>query len=242
MEMVFTKEQQLLHRVVLHANDVPARGLFDGQMGIVLVLSEYARARKLHPLKTAINFLLDQVLENLSTEMPLDFANGLTGIGWGVEYLLQNKFQRGHGAEICAAIDQKLMQQNILRQTDFSLEKGFEGWLHYIVVHLQGARLNNRHVFDETYLKDCQHICRQILNHNVSSSIKTLCNLYLDMIQGINSTYSFKLIPFVQPQQQNTSLLGLRYGLAGQLLKTLYNNQTKKNSIYYEKVKENCAQ
>ena len=80
MEPTFTKEQRLLHQVVLHANDVPARGLFDGQMGIVLVLAEYARARKLRPLKTAINFLLDQVLDNLSTEMPLDFANGLLGM------------------------------------------------------------------------------------------------------------------------------------------------------------------
>ena len=47
MEPTFTKEQRLLHQVVLHANDVPARGLFDGQMGIVLVLAEYARARRL---------------------------------------------------------------------------------------------------------------------------------------------------------------------------------------------------
>jgi hypothetical protein len=218
MEPTFTKEQRLLHKVVLHANDIPARGLFDGQMGIVLVLSEYARARKLRPLKTAINFLLDQVLENLSTEMPLDFANGLTGIGWGVEYLLQNKFQRGQGADICAAIDQKLMQQNILRQTDLSLEKGLEGWLHYIVAHLQGAQRSGRQVFDAKYLQDCAQVCRHILQQDGSSSLHDLCETFMAMVQGQPADYQFDLAHLTdQHPKLNTSELGLRKGLAGQL-------------------------
>jgi len=218
MEPTFSQEQRLLHQVVLHANDVPARGLFDGQMGIVLVLSEYARARKLRPLKTAINFLLDQVLDNLSTEMPLDFANGLTGIGWGVEYLLQKKFQRGQGADICAAIDQKLMQQNILRQTDLSLEKGLEGWLHYIVAHLQGAQRSGRQVFDAGYLKDCAQVCQHVLQQGGSSPLRNLCETYVAMVQGQPADYQFDLAHLiVQHPKLNTPELGLRKGLAGKL-------------------------
>ena len=57
MEPTFTKEQRLLHQVVLHANDVPARGLFDGQMGIVLVLAEYARARRLRLQSLEVSIL-----------------------------------------------------------------------------------------------------------------------------------------------------------------------------------------
>lgn len=218
MEHTFTQEQLLLHQVVLHANDVPARGLFEGQMGIVLALSEYARARKLRPLKIAINFLLDQVLDNLSTEMPLDFANGLTGIGWGVEYLLQNKFQRGQGADICAAIDQKLMQQNILRQTDLSLEKGLEGWLHYIVAHLQGAQRSGRQVFDAKYLQDCAQVCRHLLMQNKSSPLRDLCKTFMTMVQGQPADYQFDLAHLiVQHPKLNTPELGLRKGLAGKL-------------------------
>lgn len=218
MEHTFTQEQLLLHQVVLHANDVPARGLFEGQMGIVLALSEYARARKLRPLKIAINFLLDQVLDNLSTEMPLDFANGLTGIGWGVEYLLQNKFQRGQGADICAAIDQKLMQQNILRQTDLSLEKGLEGWLHYIVAHLQGAQRSGRQVFDAKYLQDCAQVCRHLLMQNESSPLRDLCKTFMTMVQGQPADYQFDLAHLiVQHPKLNTPELGLRKGLAGKL-------------------------
>ncbi len=80
-EIQFSKEQKMLHQAILHANNTPAYGLFDGEMGIVLVLSEYERRRKERPVRTAVNFLLDNVLTNLHKNMPLDFANGLTGIG-----------------------------------------------------------------------------------------------------------------------------------------------------------------
>ena len=144
----FGKEEELFHQTILHANNTPAYGLFDGEMGITLVLSEYERARKRRPIKTAINFLLDNILYNLHKNMPLDFANGLTGIGWGVEYLIQKGFQKGVGVEICEAIDAKLMEVNLRRVHDLSLETGIEGWLHYIMAHVQGAKLQRREAFE----------------------------------------------------------------------------------------------
>lgn len=227
MEPRFSKEQLLLHQLVLHSNDVPARGLMDGQMGIVLVLSEYARSRKLKPLKTAVNFLLEQITDNLSTEMPLEFANGLTGIGWGVEYLLQNKFQRGSGTAICEAIDQKLMQQNILRLTDLSLDKGLEGWLHYIIAHIQGAQREGSRVFDTAYLHDCLTVCTHLLKQDITPSLKNLCQMFVEMAQGQTIKYTFNLSDFVNPSiKPNTLLLGLRKGLAGQLFNLIKSKQS----------------
>lgn len=224
--MTFTTEQKLMHQVVLHANDVPARGLFGGQMGIVLVLSEYARLRKLRPLRTAINFLLDQVLSNLSTEMPLTFSDGLTGIGWGVEYLLQNKFQHGSSVDICEAIDQKLMQQNILRCTDLSLDKGIEGWLHYIIAHLQGARYEGKQAFDAAYLQDVAVVCQHQLQQGITPSLRSLCAAYLQLLEGQPVTYHFNLMTFVSPHiKLSTTQLGFRDGLAGLLLTTIQNKR-----------------
>ena len=226
MEQRFTQEQHLLHKLVLHCNDTPVQGLMDGKMGILLVLSEYTRFRKLKPLKTAIGFLLEQITNNLSKEMSLEFDNGLTGIGWGIEYLLKNKFQRGFGADICAEIDQKLMSQNILRQTCLNLDKGIEGWLHYIIAHQQGAQSQKRNVFDATYLQDCSDMCKRLVQQDIPHSLRQLCLMFIAMSQGKSIKYIMNLASFINPTtKRNTQLLGLRNGIAGLLFTTIINKQ-----------------
>ena len=66
----FGKEEELFHQTILHANNTPAYGLFDGEMGITLVLSEYERARKRRPIKNAINFLLDNIIFQYHSDSP----------------------------------------------------------------------------------------------------------------------------------------------------------------------------
>ena len=216
--MKFTREQRLLHNLILHSNDIPARGLMDGQMGIILVLSEYIRTRKALPLKTGVKFLLDQVIDNLTVDMSLEFANGLTGIGWGIEYLLQHKFQRGLGAVICDAIDKQLMSRNLQRQTDLSLETGFEGWLHYIILHLQGAMQTGCQVFDKEFLDDCLTTCNNLLRQNVQPSLNKLCHIYIAFMEGESMDYDYGLSCFISSViKPNTPYLGLRNGIAGQL-------------------------
>ena len=135
----FNQEQKLLHHLVLHSNDVFSTGLFDGQLGIALVLAKYAKAKKMKPLVTVSDFLLDQIFDHLNANMPLDFASGLCGIGWSVEFLLQCKYRKGDSLDVCEAIDQKMMMNRVAYMDDLSLETGLEGWLHYLLAHLQGT-------------------------------------------------------------------------------------------------------
>lgn len=219
MKETFSKEQRLLHQLVLHANDAPVRGLFDGQMGVVLALSEYVKDRRLRPLKTAVDFLLDQVIEHLSEDASLDFANGLMGIGWGVEYLLQQGFQQGSGAEICRAIDQKLMARNLFRMDDLSLETGLLGQLHYLAAHVQGACREGKAVFDAPYLKDCLMLCHHVQQHVSDAEVRQVALLLAGLLQGEPVAYTFRLRDFVLPEAlKEKSKLGLRKGMAGHLL------------------------
>lgn len=221
-EIQFSKEQKMLHQAILHANNTPAYGLFDGEMGIVLVLSEYERRRKERPVRTAVNFLLDNVLTNLHKNMPLDFANGLTGIGWGVEYLIQKGFQKGVGVEICAAIDAKLLEVNLKRVHDFSLETGIKGWLHYIVAHVQGATRQGRVAFDREFLTDCHDVCRRLSVANSADKDFASLSEALEMtLQGNESAYTFDLKEFIQNSKAEEKALGLHNGISGQLYKTI---------------------
>lgn len=217
--MIFTYEQKLLNQVILHANDVPTRGLFSGQMGITLVLAEYARLRKLHHLYTAIDFLLDEILSNLLVSMSLCFTDGLTGIGWGVEYLIQKKLRKGSAIEVCEEIDHLLLQQNILRISNLGLDTGFEGWLHYIIAHIQGGRENKKKVFDKYFLDDVHQKCLQLLNQDISPSLRILCFTYINMLnEGSAITYKFDLSTFVSSGiSKGEDRLGLHRGLSGLL-------------------------
>ena len=219
MKTLFSQEEQMLHRLVLHANDVPARGLFYGQMGIVLSLSEYMRKRHLSVLKNAVNFLLDQVLGHLDRKASLDFSDGLTGIGWGIEYLLQNKFQRGCGAEICAEIDQKMMERNLFRISDMTLDSGLLGWMHYLAAHLQGALKDGKEVFDSDYRQQCLEFLNRVECSAGDGQAKHLSRTVCRLLEGKPERYEFNLKGWVLPDaRKEQDLLGLRNGLAGRLL------------------------
>lgn len=215
----FSKEQKLLHHLILHSNDVPAIGLFDGQMGIALVMARYARLRQLPVVETAGDFLVETILENLTKAAPLDFSSGLSGVGWGIEYLIQNGYMEGCGIDICEEIDRKLMERNVGRMSDLSLNSGLEGWLHYIIAHVQGANDCGVQAFDESYLRDLKitlALCRERMP--ISPEFGSLIDQFESVMQGVPKCYDFELAPFIKirklPLCHN---LGLQTGLAGYL-------------------------
>ena len=217
MKLRFTTEQKLLHKMILHANDMPAPGLFNGQMGIILVLVRYARIRNIPALEMAADFLMEQVMDHLTNIAPLNLANGLAGIGWGIEYLIQNGYTKGCAADICEEIDQKLMERDICRINDLSLEYGLEGLLHYVIAHIQGATKCRRKVFDTEYLKNWQI---QLENCKAAGGMRpelqALTVIFEQTLQGHSQGYTWSLHPFIHPSiSPRTNLLGLHAGIAG---------------------------
>lgn len=207
---IFTKEEKMLNRLILHANDVPsAIGLLDGKMGIALVLAHYARCRKKKNIEHAADFLVESVMNQLTTTVSIDFANGLSGIGWGIEYLIQNNYMKGCGADILQNLDEKIMQFDVTRIKDWSLEKGLLGILHYVFYHLQGANKSGSSVFDSSYLG----FWKSVLEDNEL--------LYNQLQKGLHKETEFykpDLLMFIKQQSRvDAKKLSLREGLAGRL-------------------------
>lgn len=217
----FSQEQKLLHHLVLHSNDVFSTGLLGGQLGIALVLAKYAKAKKMKPLVTVSDFLLDQIFDHLNANMPLDFASGLCGIGWSVEFLLQCKYRKGNSLDICEAIDQKMMMSRVAYMDDLSLETGLEGWLHYLLAHIQGTATNGN-PFSKEYLAEWHHKLASIKQSQVtiSESFEQLIDIFMRMYHTGEWSYEFNLSGFVNPSiKLNRRLLGLKDGLAGYIEK-----------------------
>lgn len=217
----YSQEQKLLHHLVLHSNNVFSTGLFGGQLGIALVLAKYAKAKKMKPLVTVSDFLLDQIFDHLNANMPLDFASGLCGIGWSVEFLLQCKYRKGNSLDICEAIDQKMMMSRVTYMDDLSLETGLEGWLHYLLAHIQGTATNGN-PFSKEYLAEWHHKLAFIKQSQVtiSESFEQLIDIFMRMYHTGEWSYEFNLSGFVNPSiKLNRRLLGLKDGLAGYIEK-----------------------
>ena len=74
--------------------------------------------------------LLDDIFEDIHADTPLDFISGLSGIGWGILYLLKNRFVEGNPDEILSDIDKRLMEIHLPNVQDTSL-RGLPGYLYY---------------------------------------------------------------------------------------------------------------
>lgn len=215
---IFTKEEKILNHLILHANDVPnAIGLLDGKMGIALVLAHYARCSRKKNIEHAADFLVENVMNQLTTTVSIDFANGLSGIGWGIEYLIQNNYMKGCGADILQDLDERIMQVEVTRIKDWSLEKGLLGILHYVLYHLQGANKSELRVFDKPYLASWLSILKD------NEDLHKLLQKGLDKEKDF---YKSDLHIFIKQQSRvDTKKLSLGNGLAGKIELLMLNNQ-----------------
>lgn len=215
---IFTKEEKMLNHLILHANDVPnAIGLLDGKMGIALVLAHYARCSRKKKIEHAADFLVENVMNQLTTTVSIDFANGLSGIGWGIEYLIQNNYMKSCGADILQDLDERIMQVDVTRIKDWSLEKGLLGILHYVLYHLQGANKSELRVFDKPYLASWLSILKD------NEDLHKLLQKGLDKEKDF---YKSDLHIFIKQQSRvDTKKLSLGNGLAGKIELLMLNNQ-----------------
>lgn len=115
-----------------------SQGLMQGNTGLCLFFYHLARNTNNHDYEQLADDLLDKVFENLSTSAFADFENGLSGIGWGIEYLVQNGFTEGDTDEILEEVDNKvfktLHEENLI---SFELGNGLTGYLFYLINRLK---------------------------------------------------------------------------------------------------------
>jgi hypothetical protein len=154
-----SNEHSLLPRIarhlMLHAGFIPDTGLYHGKMGIVLFFAHCGRYSGNSLYGDFAGELLEDIYEDIHAGTPADFENGLCGIGWGIEYLLQNGFMEGDSDEVLSEIDRKIMERDIRRIADQSFRTGLAGISCYIQKRLASPYRSSREKpFDGVYLTD----------------------------------------------------------------------------------------
>jgi lantibiotic modifying enzyme len=128
---------QLLQKQNFGGNN---HGLLNGNTGIAIFLYHLSRAYQKPEFEEVADSLLDKAFASLTTTAPPDFENGLAGIGWGIEYLVQNGFAEGNTDEILEEVDTKVFK--ILTEdslTSFETTNGLTGYLLYLISRLKNS-------------------------------------------------------------------------------------------------------
>jgi hypothetical protein len=108
-------------------------GLHNGKTGLCIgyfLLADKAEDKTecLHKART----LLDEISDNISGVEALHFSDGLTGIGWGIEWLVQNSYVDANTDEILEDLDDELYKTVVFaRSHGISLSNGALGKAMY---------------------------------------------------------------------------------------------------------------
>lgn len=112
---------------------ISSPGLGNGKLGIAIFIYNYARAASRKEYEIHADNLIEDVAAGINRSVPCDFENGLTGIAWGIEYLIRNSFLEGNTDDILSEVDEVIMQSHSTSGTERELKKndvGFDLYSH----------------------------------------------------------------------------------------------------------------
>lgn len=155
--------REIANHLILNTTVQKDISLFYGKMGIVLFFAHLSVYLKEPVYIDFAGELLDEIYEEISIDMPINLGTGLCGIGWGINYLLQNKFVEGDADEILVEIDKKIMERDPLRIYDRTLKSGLSGIAYYVYRRL--SCLDNRKkflYFDRDYIRNINLVAKDV--------------------------------------------------------------------------------
>ena len=146
--------QQLISYLLINYNQISDCGLMSGKMGGIIFFMIYAQKTGIELYNDYCDELFDDIYKYISTDTKLGLYNGLCGIGWGIEFLIQHDLIEGNTDDILKDIDSKIQEINPLRITDKSTENGLIGILYYIIVRMESFDRRGLYPpFDKQYLQ-----------------------------------------------------------------------------------------
>ena len=176
--------QRIANVLLLNASFIDNLGLLNGKIGIAIFFYKYARYTDNKTYEDFAGDLIDEIYEEISTNTPVDFANGLTGIGWGIEYLIKNGFVEADADKALAEIDNSVYQNRLYRPFLLDNSNDLFGYGFYFITRLQGQRNDDNNLttlFKKQHLiyltDDCERILiqKQYLDFNIQSlSLETV--------------------------------------------------------------------
>lgn len=170
--------------IILNVKEGNSYGFLTGNTGIVIFLYYCSRIKNDDKTKQFADNLLDEVFESQKKQGRLSFSafdNGLAGIGWCLEYLIEHKFCEGNADYILEDVDTAVFKTiNEQTQIPLNLQQGLIGYLLYIT-----SRLKN---------KDAKKMSTQLNCGLLIKIINKLDEILPNQFQHIGKEIQFDLL------------------------------------------------
>jgi len=113
-------------------------GLLNGKMGIALFFYSYARYSSNKAFEDYAGELIDDIYKSINAQIPVNLSDGLTGIGWGIEYLVKNGYVQADTDEALQEIDVAVYQSMVQRPVLMDNDDAIFSYGFYYLARLQG--------------------------------------------------------------------------------------------------------
>ena len=141
--MIRERLQRIANVLLLNASFLDNPGLLNGKMGIAIFFYNYSRFSKNKIYEDYAGELLDEIYEEISTSTPVNFENGLTGMGWGIEYLVKNGFVQADTDEALEEIDNAIYRHRINSPVLINTGDDLFGYGFYHIARILGHEIDD---------------------------------------------------------------------------------------------------
>lgn len=222
------KEKYLIRSIlyVLSCTNLNNINLIQENLGVTLLLYYFGRYFKNQYITKLADSFLNKIIEQANVGTPLNIANGLLGIGWGLCFLSQQKFIKNVD-HILSELDGKVIEISPKRIQNVDLEYGLGGILLYVLCRLYNQQ-SSQIRFPQDYLFELYIRAKEI----IESDLYNLCpEIYIEYIlwyekrKRISPTYLYDILmlPGWNKYSKSSKDVSLN-GLTGMCIEFIINN------------------
>ena len=205
-----------IERIMFDTYSSEDLGLFTGKIGIAIFFYKYGNKLNNQLYTDFAGELLDEIYEDIEDSFPVDFNVGLTGIGWGIDYLSYNGFVNGNIDEILFFIDNEVISNFHQKKFDYT----FLGPIQYILCRINNSRRSS-------IKQEFEDILKSVLNDANNNHIVHYINKILNNPETykredvLSSIINFEEQNIYGYNESSFIHLGLNHGLTGYLYSKL---------------------
>ena len=222
--------KKIAQHLMLSSSFANTIGLLNGKMGCVIFFFNLAEYSKKSVYEKFAYELLEEIYEEISSETQVGFKDGLSGIAWGIDYLICNKSVDIDDEALLDELDEFVVKTMINKIQGTSVEMELKGLAHYVISRKSNAVLNHSMISTD-YVKNLANALRQfnqdeetiLLMHKLCLVIEDILPRYehVNLLREIVSNVVFDTDQIFYPQR---TLGIINNGYTGIGLNLLWNN------------------